>query len=70
VKNRKCHMSLQKSTTVKFSFEAGLKSAEADRQIRNDRLGQIVPDYWYGMAECTFGKFRFVLLSCSKFLPR
>ena len=29
------------STTVKLSFEAGLKSAEADRQIRNDRLGQI-----------------------------
>ena len=67
VKNHKCHMSLQKSTTVKFSFEAGLKSAEADRQIRNDKLGQIVPDYWYGMAECTFGKFMFVLLSCSKF---
>jgi len=39
-----------------FSVEAGLKSAETDRQFGNDRLEQIVPDYWYGMAECMFGK--------------
>ena len=57
MKNRNVsHVIVEKH--CKVHFEAGLKSAEADRQIGNDRLGRIVPDYWYSMAECTFGKIQ------------